>query len=59
MRLKIEMFTVVVCSDQRFRRRAFRPYSGPGGLLREGRQQRDPAGAAGRQLPAPERHRAP
>lgn len=54
----MEMFTVVVCSDQCFRRGAFRPYSGQGGLLREGCQQRDPAGAAGRQLPAPERHRA-
>lgn len=54
----MEMFTVAVFSDQCFRRGAFRPYSGQGGLLREGCQQRDPAGAAGRQLPAPERHRA-
>lgn len=55
MRLRFDP-VLFVC--QCFRRGALRPDPGPGGVLREGCQQGDPAGAAGRQLPAPEWHRA-
>lgn len=44
----------VASRSQCFRRGALRPYSGPGGLLGEGRQLRHPTSAAGGELPAPE-----
>lgn len=49
---------IVVCLDQSFRWRTLWPYPGPWRVLREGRQQRDPAGPAGCELPAPKRDRA-